>query len=556
MSLEKIHELYNVENKNKTGWMIVLGLALLVLVFSIIGSTAYIGSTEHAVDGYSFTDEGQFEITESIPRGSRVRKTMTTYNNHGQRMRQVRYNDQLYYVCADSLCSSKKSAVKEEEVYVRTSAVIYENEEGPEIASYMKKGSKMQVLGYDMLKDNGYVNKYKVAYTDITGASGEGYVYGKYMVGSQELADKHYNEHGEYDHAKKAKFYYNLYGGKATHLDFYPYEKTKIEGKEMPEECRTMYINTWAAVNPEDYVKIINKTDCNAVVIDIKDGSMTYKSDIVKEVSKHSYKDSYASEEDFREGVQAYKDTGVWTIGRIVVFNDSRYAKDHPEDCIKCPGYKGWPSAYSRDVWEYNVRLAREAVEKFGFDEIQFDYVRFPESSYSMSQVKKAKFRNKYKEDKCEAVQGFCFYAADQLREVGAYISVDVFGESSYGYVTAYGQYWPAISNIVDAISAMPYTDHTGGDGAWRKPYTTVKNWAKTAVREQKWTPCPATPRTWITGYDTPYWNITSIYGPKSLKKQVKALKDAGLEGGFIPWNVGSSLSKYNKYKTVWNKLK
>ncbi len=554
MNFEENNRLYNNTTGNKVMWFIAIGLALLVFAFTINGATAYIGGSEHAVDGYMYTEDGKFEVTGSIPRGSEVARTFTKQTYNGVDMRLVRYNGEDYFVDDNCLYSNDNNLVVEKEVYVRTSAVIYENEEGPEIASFMKKGSRMDVLGYDKLRDDGYVNKYKVAYTDVTGESGEGYVYGKYMVGTEKAAKKHYNKNGEYDNAKKAKFSYNLYGGKATNLDFYPYEKTAIEGKIIPEECRTMYINTWAAVNPEDYVKLIKKTDCNAVVIDIKDGSMTYQSDIVKETSKHSYKDSYATEEEFRAGVQAYKDTGVWTIGRVVVFNDSRYAKDHPEHCIKSPGYKSWPSAYSREVWEYNVKIAREAVEKFGFDEIQFDYVRFPESSYSMSQIKKTKFRNKYKEDKCEAVQGFCFYAADQLREVGAYISVDVFGESSYGYVTAYGQYWPAISNIVDAISAMPYTDHTGGEGAWNHPYRTVRNWAKTAAREQKKTPCPAIPRTWITGYDTPYWNITNDYGAKELKDQVKALKKEGLTGGFIPWNVGSSLGKYEQYKTVWNK--
>ena len=128
-----------------------------------------------------------------------------------------------------------------------------------------------------------------------------------------------------------------------------------------------------------------------------------------------------------------------------------------------------------------------------------------------------------------------------------------MFGESAYGYMTAYGQYWPAISNIVDAISAMPYTDHTGGEGAWEKPYNTVKNWAKRAKKQQDYLENPAAARTWITGYDTPYWAPTVNYGKKQLKQQVNALKKAGLEGGFIPWNAGNNIDKYRQYKAVWN---
>ena len=315
-----------------------------------------------------------------------------------------------------------------------------------------------------------------------------------------------------------------------------------------------MYLNCAAAAHPDNYIKLIEKTDCNAVVVDIKDGVLAWPAKTAKKRSPKSYKTAYTSKKKYRKGIDKLRDTGVYMIGRIVVFNDPLYAKDHPEDCIKYGGKSTWPSAYSRDVWEYNVRLAQEAIREFGFDEIQFDYVRFPENSYEMSKSGKAKFRNKYDEEKGQAVQNFCFYAADQIHEAGAYISVDVFGESAYGYMTAYGQYWPGISNIVDAISAMPYTDHMGGEGAWEHPYDTMKNWAKKAKKRQDYLENPAAARTWITGYDTPYWAPTVNYGEKQLKAQIKAMKDAGLKGGFIPWNVNNNLAKYKQYKKIWNK--
>ena len=87
-----------------------------------------------------------------------------------------------------------------------------------------------------------------------------------------------------------------------------------------------MYINGVAAVNPKPYVKLIEKTNCNAVVIDIKDGYLAYESDVAKEVSPTSYKTAYASVEEFKKGVDAYRKTGAYLIARIVVFNDSLYA--------------------------------------------------------------------------------------------------------------------------------------------------------------------------------------------------------------------------------------
>lgn len=558
MDKEKIQEFLNQDIafgnrklKNKA-FLIAMAVIVLALVLVCIKSESYIGGVSHAAIAYTDDENGNLVRTYSDARGTRVKKLGKSIDHDGMKLELVETESGTYYIDASAL-TSRNNVVQEKEVYVRTPVTVYANEDGPQIASYMAKGSKLAVLDYDELQENGYIHKYKVSYTDSTGNSGEGFIYGKYVEGTQEEADANYNSNGEFDKAKKAKYSFNLYGGKATNLDYYPYEKTPIDGKEFCENARTMYLNTYAAVHPEDYLDVVKKSGCNAVCIDIKDGSLTYKSEVAKEVSSHAYKEGYVSAEEFQKSVKAYKDTGVYTIGRIVVFNDTRYAKDHPEDCIKAPSMtKGWPSAYSRKVWEYNVRLAQEAVELCGFDEIQFDYVRFPESSYELSKSGKANFRNKYKEDKCQAIQNFCFYAADQLREVGAYISVDVFGESTYGYVTAYGQYWPALSNIVDALSAMPYTDHTGGEGAWTRPYQTVYNWAKTCARSQEHLSNPAKARTWITGYDTPYWNPTIDCNEKYLKKQIKGLTDAGLDGGFIPWNVISNLEKYNSYINIW----
>ena len=147
------------------------------------------------------------------------------------------------------------------------------------------------------------------------------------------------------------------------------------------------------------------------------------------------------------------------------------------------------------------------------------------------------------------------FYAVDEIHKLNAYLSVDVFGECSSEYVTAYGQYWPAISNIVDVISSMPYTDHFGRSvDTWSNPYKTVYNWAVGAAKRQTEIPTPAIARTWITAYDTPYWNPTVTYGASKISDQVQALYDAGLNGGFITWNSSSNLNKYNQIKSAFAK--
>ena len=544
------------------------GRTSTVKVYSYADEAAAEGSSEDGSEETSAAEDAEkqepvHELAEAgeVIRGSGLMKYRKSVEQDGGTYHKVELDsfadgsepgDAELYMPEESIADIVDDTVLETEVYVRTPATIYENPDSPDIASFAPKGKKLGVTGHDRLMNNGYIHMYKVSYDAGDGKTAEGYVYGKYMTDTKESAEAPYNEHGEYDTAADDGFRFELYGGKAKNLDFYPYERTSIKGNEFCKYARAMYLNASAAVHPEQYVRLIKESGCNAVVIDLKDGPLTYKSEVAKELAPTAYKNAYFSAEELKKGVDAYREAGVYLIGRIVTFNDPEYAKDHPEDCIRYGGSSGWPSAFSRNVWEYNVKLAQEAVREYGFNEIQFDYVRFPESTYEMSKSGKADFRNTYDESKAQAVQNFCFYAADQLRESGAYISVDVFGESAYSYVTAYGQYWTAISNIVDAISAMPYTDHFAGDRPWEDPYSSVKRWAKRAQKQQERLQDPAVARTWITGYNTPHWAPNVDYNESRLKAQIKALEECGLDGGFIPWNALSDIGKYRQYKGIW----
>lgn len=522
---------------------------------------AFIASDRPTVRTYEMDMHGDLQEAKAIPRGTEVtlRDTAPIKTAEGSFRR---IDSDAQFVNQENLVRTRGETVREKELFVRTPVTLYQNSTGPEIAGFAPKGTRLSVTGFSGLDAKGEVKMYKVRpvsegdeqAADKAADVPEGYVYSKYLVRSQEEADKNYNKNGEYDKAKKAKYGMNLHGGKATELDYYPFARPEIKGNTFCSQARGMYLNCAATLNYKPYVKIIKETKCNAVVIDVKSGSLSYKSPVAKKLSPKAYRKAHAQPEEFRAAVQKFKDTGVYTIGRITCFNDKYYAKDHPEDCIKSSASGShWPSAYSRDVWYYNVALAVEAVETMGFDEIQFDYVRFPEDAYEMSLDKHTDFRNTYGESKAQAVQNFCFYAADQIHEAGAYFSVDVFGECSNGYVTAYGQYWPAISNVVDAISSMPYTDHFGSADTWSQPKAIMKTWAKGAAKEQKKIPTPAAARTWITGYNTPFWAPQVVYDKKKLKQQVDALYEAGLDGGFIPWHSASPANTYRMYKGIWD---
>ena len=533
--------------------ILLLIICFIVFLFSrgknivINKNTMYLASYDNLVKLYSLDEEDNLKENTSVKRGTKVISYDNKLLKDNVKYTKIEYDKNNYYVDSSLLVSKDRDVVLEKEKYVRTSVTVYKNESDSKIASFIKKGNKLDIIGYDKLLDDGSVNMYEIKFNDTTG-----YVYGKYLSASEEDALKVYNENGVYDIHKDRKYKSReLYGGKASTLDYYPYQKAEFEDNKLLKSAKSMYLNAGVLGSIDSYLKIAKENGVNAIVVDIKDGALAYTSEVAKEYSMTAYGTAINDNDAYKAVIDKIKDAGIYAIGRIVVFNDTHYAKDHPEDCINS---SGWPSAYSRNVWEYNVELAKEAIKLMGFNEIQFDYVRFPENAYNLS-VSNADFKNKYDEEKAEAVQNFLFYATDQIHKEGAYLSVDVFGECSSEYVTAYGQYWPAISNIVDVISSMPYTDHFGRSiDTWTNAYQTVNNWAKGAAARQTEIPTPAIPRTWITAYDTPYWKPTVVYGASKIEDQVRALYDAGLEGGFITWNSGSSLAKYEQIKSAFAK--
>lgn len=541
-------------------FVIILILIIGIIIFftskgkniSIGKSSMYLAGDTNKVTTYIMDEDNSLKENSELVRGKKVIYSGKKVNMNDNEYLLIKFDNKEYYVNAKQLVKNVKDVVLEKERYVRTSVTVYENETDSKIASFIKKGNKLDIIGYDKLFDDGNVNMYKIKYNDT-----EGYVYSKYLVNDKESADSVYNDNGVYDIHKDRKFKgRELYGGKASTLDYYPYERVEFEDNKLLKKAKTMYLNAGTIGSIDSYLKIAKENGVNAIVVDIKDGALAYSSNVAKEISPTAYATAINDNSSYKSAIDKIKDAGIYAIGRIVVFNDVHYGKDHPEDCISSTASSRlWPSAYSRGAWYYNVELAKEAVKEMGFNEIQFDYVRFPEDAYNMSIKGNSDFKNKYDEEKAEAVQNFLFYATDQIHKVGAYLSVDVFGECSGEYVTAYGQYWPAISNIVDAISSMPYTDHFGRSvNTWTNAYQTVYNWAKGAAARQKEIPTPAVARTWITAYDTPYWKPTVIYNASKIEDQVKALYDAGLDGGFITWNSASSLAKYEQIKTAFNK--
>ncbi len=550
--------------KAKKGPFVVL-ILLALIAGGIYFYMNYLNNKNKTVSKYlasdleqlSLYDENNSEV-KKVYRGIKVDYYI---NQDNEDTAKIKINNEEFYLNKKYLVDKLTDVVQEKETYVRTSYNLNKDLDSVDLLSLAKKGDKLEIIGFDKIDDLGKVNMYKVRYNNE-----EGYFYEKYTLRDKEEALKNYDYKGAYEVHKKQR---NIYGGgEASTLDYYPVIKPVFEDNKMPSECYTLYLNGTKGVMDmiDDYIKFAKSTKINAFVVDIIDDvSVGYASPYMQKNSPTSYKHAQNSVENYQKAIKKLKDNGFYLIGRITAFKDTYYVSDHKENAIVNTSGNPllhqssyWPSAYNREVWEYDVELAKEAVELMGFNEIQFDYVRFPDGLGGMEKAKTVNYRNTYNESKAEAIQRFLMYATNELHKLNVYVSADVFGESSYGsgYVTSYGQYWPAISTVVDVISAMPYTDHFGrnyGGHAepWLFPYGTINTWAKTANKGQSLSASPAIARTWVTAYNTPVAASGTFlsYNGKEVSDQIRALYDNGLDGGYMTWNAFSYLNNLKKYQ-------
>ena len=522
----------------------------------------YLASPTHTAHLYSYDEQsGQLMVADTLVRGAELNVVV----NGKKKINDVEYlpvkvGKELRYATLESLVVEPRAVVQERSVFVRTPASIIVDQATSLVGGLAAKGEELAVIDYDSLDTNGRVYKYKVRQGSV-----EGYVYAKYTVFEKEQALKRYKAE-QYDKVHKA-VKDSFGGGAAIGCDFYPTERVVFENNKMPEACYSLYLNISPSVigNIEAYIAFAKQTKINTFVIDIKDNECPgYKAEAMKLYSPTNYARAGSTKEAmYARAVSRLHEEGFYVVGRITCFKDSYLVKDHPEVAIteKATGmpFKHnkayWPSPYDRKVWQFNVELAKEAVRKFGFNEINFDYVRFPDRMTKVEQL--IDYHNKYGESKVQAIQRFVQYACDEIHAVGAYVSIDVFGEAANpGYTTAYGQYWPAISNIADAICGMPYPDHFsngyyGIKKPWNHPYEILYAWGERVQGRQAVTPTPAVVRTWIQAYNVMrHVDRNGIhYDAENVEKEIRGLYDAGLLGGYTTWHSGSNLDKYKAQK-------
>ncbi|HAT03667.1 MAG TPA: sugar fermentation stimulation protein [Candidatus Magasanikbacteria bacterium] len=315
--------------------------------------------------------------------------------------------------------------------------------------------------------------------------------------------------------------------------------------KEKPQkrEVKGLYLTAYSAGRAEkidSIIDLLESTELNAVVIDIKDysGLVLYDSGVPL-VNELGLEDNRIG--DVRALVDKLHEHDIYVIARQTVFQDPILAEKRPTWALKNKNgglwrdNKGlaWVNPAMQDVWDYNVSIAKEAIH-FGFDEINFDYVRFP-SDGNMSLVA---YTNEGKE-KYEIMHDFYHYLSEELLDEPAWISLDMFGfvmERHDGMNI--GQRLEDAVDETDYICPMMYPSHypvghlgLGNPAAY--PALVIENGMNKGM-EYVASSTRTEIRPWIQAF-----NMGAVYDGSMIRAQIDAVEKY-TDGGWLLWNASN----------------
>ena len=314
-----------------------------------------------------------------------------------------------------------------------------------------------------------------------------------------------------------------------------------------PQAIKAAYLTYYGVLDRGIRTRVLDlvgKTELNAVVIDVKGdrGWILYKSDVPLAVSAGAQGPAVYKEFDTFLG--ELKARGVYTIARIVTFKDNVLATARPDLAIVdtrtgrawIDNEKlAWVDPFREETWAYNIAIAQEAVRK-GFDEVQFDYVRFPTDG-KLSVAKYAKPNNR--DTRLPTIAAFLERARKGIGPLGAFVAADVFGYTAFNENdTDIGQRVEELTPHLDYVCPMVYPSgyHKGIPGyrnPVENPYQVVhesvrlirKRAAHTVVRV----------RPWLQDFKD-YAYDRRIFGVPEVRAQIKGADDAGATGWML-WN-------------------
>jgi hypothetical protein len=306
----------------------------------------------------------------------------------------------------------------------------------------------------------------------------------------------------------------------------------------LPEEIRGVHITGPLMSLPGKFAQYLalKKDGLNTVEIDLKDesGNVSFVNGAPAIARRDGAARRYFNPRPV--AAQAHK-AGIYVIGRVVSFEDPVTAVAHPDMAVHrsdgsiwtTSGGLAWLNPYSRRAWRYDVDVA-VAAAKAGFDEIQFDYTRFP-SDGDLSIIR---YPGAHPQPMKQTIAAYLRYAASRLHPLGVRVSADVFGLSATRDL-GIGQFPAQIGNVVDTIYPMTYPSHyTPGEFNLPDPNAapgpTVADSLRDFRAQLDGERAAVVP--WLQDF-----SLGRTYSPADVAAQIAAARQA-VTGGFMLWNA------------------
>ena len=317
-----------------------------------------------------------------------------------------------------------------------------------------------------------------------------------------------------------------------------------------PDAVRAVYMTSWVAGTAsirDPLLSFVENSEINSIVIDVKDysGKMSFEVD-------NSVVDAMQSEEkripDMRAFIDRLHQKNIYVIARITVFQDPQAARMRSDLAVKNKNGGLWKDknglAYidpgAKDFWAYIVEMSRVS-ERVGFDEINFDYIRFP----SDGQIALAVFPFQNGRAKADVLEDFFKYLHGELKDLSVPISADVFGLTTYADDDLnIGQVLERTAPYFDYIAPMVYPSHyASGFGGFKNPaeypYEVIFKSMSRGIEKLKAMGENAKKfRPWIQDFD-----LGTNYGIAEVNKQKQALYDLGIQS-WMAWDPSNNYTK------------
>lgn len=316
-----------------------------------------------------------------------------------------------------------------------------------------------------------------------------------------------------------------------------------------PDAVKGIYMTACTASEPrlravDVALASASTSEVNTIVIDIKDytGTISYASTTLQTAAEATG----CRIKELPKFIAELHGKGLYVIGRVTVFQDPLYASHHIDVAIKSKKNPNvtWKDTHglayidagARPFWDYIVAIAKESYD-IGFDEINFDYVRFPSDGV----LSNALYSWDGTTTKPMIIKKFFSHLHDELSPLGIPISADLFGQTtSERGDMGIGQVLENALPYFDAVSPMVYPSHFGVGflkfaNPAAHPYEVVKYSMDQAVaRAIAASSSPEKLRPWLQAFD-----LGAPYPPSAVRAQIKANTDAGLSSWLL-WNAGS----------------